>query len=279
MLIKLKKKRSAKNAKQKDYKCAGCRRSYTIFGYFQHLRQTSKPDCIKVRDSDSRFRWNSPPPPSTSSSSRSSTPLSDPAGVDHAAREPSPQPFDGDFFGEYDPAEFNDFDEYDGCDEQDLEDAREDQDEHHTQDGDEDSEQEELEEDALRYQEEEDWEADVDPGAEDPSQDMDVDPEGVSGAEEDGVPDLSTTQASQRRAQDQLHTNTYIDRFPGGRAGTRVHQHRQPSDYDKFDADDDNVYFPFHSRIDWEVGRWAKLRGATSTAVTELLKIKGVRAF
>ena len=122
MLIKLKKKRSAKNAKQKDYKCAGCRRSYTIFGYFQHLRQTSKPDCIKVRDSDSRFRWNSPPPPSTSSSSRSSTPLSDPAGVDHAAREPSPQPFDGDFFGEYDPAEFNDFDEYDGCDEQDLED-------------------------------------------------------------------------------------------------------------------------------------------------------------
>ncbi|PIL30260.1 hypothetical protein GSI_07438 [Ganoderma sinense ZZ0214-1] len=275
MPTKSKKKRSTKNTKQKDYKCAGCGRSYTIFGYFQHLRQTSKPDCIKVRDSDSRFRWNSPPPPSTPSSSRSSTPPSTPLAVDQAAREPSAQLFDGDFFGEYDPAEFDEYDEYDGGDEDDQQDAHK---ERRNEDRDEDFEleelEEELEEDALCYQEEEDWEVDMDEDY--APQRMDVDPEDASGSDEDGAPDPSTTQASQHRAQDQLCTNTYVDRFPGARAGAPVHRRRQQSDYDKFDANEDNVYFPFHSRIDWEVGRWAKLRGATSTAVMELLKIKGL---
>ncbi|KAJ7841520.1 hypothetical protein B0H14DRAFT_3694203 [Mycena olivaceomarginata] len=37
-----------------------------------------------------------------------------------------------------------------------------------------------------------------------------------------------------------------------------------------------NVYAPFNSKLDWEVARWAKLRGAGSTAFTELLKIDGV---
>lgn len=36
-------------------------------------------------------------------------------------------------------------------------------------------------------------------------------------------------------------------------------------------------YSPFASRLDWEVARWAKLRGPGSTAVSELLEIDGVR--
>ncbi|KAI0037965.1 hypothetical protein FA95DRAFT_1459796, partial [Auriscalpium vulgare] len=38
----------------------------------------------------------------------------------------------------------------------------------------------------------------------------------------------------------------------------------------------DNPYAPFRSKLEWEIARWAKLRGPTSTAFTELLKIEGV---
>ena len=37
-----------------------------------------------------------------------------------------------------------------------------------------------------------------------------------------------------------------------------------------------NLYAPFSSQIDWEFAKWAKLRGPTSTAVTDLLNIPGV---
>ena len=37
-----------------------------------------------------------------------------------------------------------------------------------------------------------------------------------------------------------------------------------------------NPYAPFLSKLDWEVARWAKLRGPGSTAVTELTGIEGV---
>jgi hypothetical protein len=38
-----------------------------------------------------------------------------------------------------------------------------------------------------------------------------------------------------------------------------------------------NIYAPFASKMDWEVARWAKLRGSGSTAFTDLLKVEGVR--
>ncbi|KAG1860757.1 hypothetical protein F4604DRAFT_1882538 [Suillus subluteus] len=41
-------------------------------------------------------------------------------------------------------------------------------------------------------------------------------------------------------------------------------------------ANDENPYHPFNSQIKWEVARWAKLRGATSTAFLDLLLIDGV---
>ncbi|KAJ4471753.1 hypothetical protein C8J55DRAFT_375236, partial [Lentinula edodes] len=37
-----------------------------------------------------------------------------------------------------------------------------------------------------------------------------------------------------------------------------------------------NPWAPFQSRIDWEVARWAKMRGPSSTAFSELLEIDGV---
>ena len=37
-----------------------------------------------------------------------------------------------------------------------------------------------------------------------------------------------------------------------------------------------NAWAPFASKIDWEIARWAKLRGPSSTALSELLRVKGV---
>jgi hypothetical protein len=41
--------------------------------------------------------------------------------------------------------------------------------------------------------------------------------------------------------------------------------------------DGPNQYAPFSSKMDWEVAHWAKMRGPSSNALTELLRIEGVR--
>lgn len=38
----------------------------------------------------------------------------------------------------------------------------------------------------------------------------------------------------------------------------------------------DNPWYPFQSKLDWEVAKWAKLRGPGDTAFSELLAIEGV---
>lgn len=42
------------------------------------------------------------------------------------------------------------------------------------------------------------------------------------------------------------------------------------------DHQEDNMYAPFKSKLDWDFARWAKLRGPGSTATNELLNINGV---
>jgi len=39
-----------------------------------------------------------------------------------------------------------------------------------------------------------------------------------------------------------------------------------------------NIYTPFASRLEWEIAKWAKLRGPGSTAFNDLMAIEGVRA-
>ncbi|KAG1874323.1 hypothetical protein F4604DRAFT_1880851 [Suillus subluteus] len=41
-------------------------------------------------------------------------------------------------------------------------------------------------------------------------------------------------------------------------------------------SDSENPYSPFSSRMDWEIAQWAKLRGPSSTAFSDLLSIKGI---
>ena len=67
----------------------------------------------------------------------------------------------------------------------------------------------------------------------------------------------------------------------GGMAGKPIQTGRSTS-ADCYQAEVDqgcetnNPYAPFNSQADWEFAKWAKLRGPTSTAVTDLLSIPDV---
>lgn len=89
--------------------------------------------------------------------------------------------------------------------------------------------------------------------------------------------------AEREAAQRSTHAKTFVVQFPGNAAGTSVpdteltsstyHQYQ----HDLHAADSNNIYAPFTSKMDWEVARWAKLRGPGSTSFNELATIEGVR--
>ena len=70
-----------------------------------------------------------------------------------------------------------------------------------------------------------------------------------------------------------------IDQFPFGSPGSPIPgSSRGLSAYEALrEMHTDNPWAPFSSQLDWEVARWAKMRSPSSTAVTELLAIPGVR--
>ncbi|KAJ7058983.1 hypothetical protein C8F01DRAFT_990238 [Mycena amicta] len=69
----------------------------------------------------------------------------------------------------------------------------------------------------------------------------------------------------------------YVTEF-GGAAGAKLRQ--ATAGYTKYGKRlpdlHDNLWSPFHSEIDWEIAHWAKLRGSTSSALTDLLNINGL---
>lgn len=72
-----------------------------------------------------------------------------------------------------------------------------------------------------------------------------------------------------------------VDRFPG-RAGEPVPTAQVVDANTAYESalgsalNHENPYAPFDSKMDWEVARWAKLRGSSETAFTELLAIDEV---
>ncbi|PPQ83323.1 hypothetical protein CVT26_015163 [Gymnopilus dilepis] len=70
----------------------------------------------------------------------------------------------------------------------------------------------------------------------------------------------------------------YTDKYPSSAAGGILVQGKSlDTQYRTAVKEKDNPWAPFESRMDWEVGKWAKLRGPGSTAFSELLQIDGVR--
>lgn len=75
-------------------------------------------------------------------------------------------------------------------------------------------------------------------------------------------------------------TQRYSEKHRRSQAGQPV-GYRQSADNAYTDCVDgaENPYAPFNSKLDWEVAKWAKLRGSGSTAFSELLAIDGVSPF
>lgn len=72
---------------------------------------------------------------------------------------------------------------------------------------------------------------------------------------------------------DELHILPTIVHYPDEHAGTSV---TPPPEATPTSHNEDNPYSPFASKMDWELARWAKMRGPSSTAFSELLGIDGV---
>jgi hypothetical protein len=80
-------------------------------------------------------------------------------------------------------------------------------------------------------------------------------------------------------AETKLKKKPYIVKFTKGKAGaTYINPDcvDQNTAYTSQIGIQDNSFSPFCSKIEWEVALWAKTRGPSSTAFTELMSIEGV---
>jgi len=111
--------------------------------------------------------------------------------------------------------------------------------------------------------------------------DLDLDPDSDSDSDLDGTNDehgrfLSTEEVTNLQGEiwGEIHTELY----PGQQAGA-IHTVGIPT-MKEFDntlgGPPSNPYSPFNSQTDWELAKWAKLRGPSSTAFTELMGVTGV---
>ncbi|EIW56974.1 uncharacterized protein TRAVEDRAFT_170977 [Trametes versicolor FP-101664 SS1] len=182
-------------------------------------------------------------------------------------------PFEGDHFGAYSADEFDDFDEYNDDHNAGRQESAGDEEEHRQEDI---EAQDDDEVDAANLEAESGWEppppANIPRAPAEPTTSPESSQDANTGGH--GAPN----RAAQSRAHEHLQTKTHSVRFPSDHAGAPIKHRRERSAYEQFqgriDAVNANPYAPFASRIDWEVARWAKMRGPGSTAVSELLAIE-----
>ncbi|KIL60009.1 hypothetical protein M378DRAFT_14460 [Amanita muscaria Koide BX008] len=70
-----------------------------------------------------------------------------------------------------------------------------------------------------------------------------------------------------------------IEQFPSAHAGSPIQLGTAvQSEFNNYRQliGSNNVYAPFHSQLDWEIARWAKIHGPSSAALTKLLQLEGV---
>ncbi|KAI0634746.1 hypothetical protein C8Q77DRAFT_1253414 [Trametes polyzona] len=182
--------------------------------------------------------------------------------------------FEGDYFGVYSGDDFEDFDEAltDSLDSGETEDERRERERERLEEEDDD------ERGASDLEAETGWEPPPRAGPPADSQHAGHGPNTDNDTVEQGVHEG----AAPRRlhAHDHLHTRTFPIQFPSMLAGAPIDRPRERSAYETYqkyiDEANVNPYAPFTSRLDWEVARWAKMRGPGSTAVSELLQIEGL---
>jgi hypothetical protein len=104
-----------------------------------------------------------------------------------------------------------------------------------------------------------------------------VSPEEPRGDTEDEEHTSQARQAAEERLESDPFVVRYSSRYPQSRCGA-IKKSRQTIDeqYSSAVNKATNPWAPFASEVDWKVARWAKLRGAGSTAFSDLLAIDGV---
>ena len=76
----------------------------------------------------------------------------------------------------------------------------------------------------------------------------------------------------------EANLNVFIDCFPHGCPGAPLSSSEHILAFESVqNVLGDSIWVLFRSQCDWEIARWAKMHGPTSTALTELLAIPGVR--
>ncbi|KAG6835140.1 hypothetical protein H0H93_004526 [Arthromyces matolae] len=79
--------------------------------------------------------------------------------------------------------------------------------------------------------------------------------------------------------EDRLSRDPIVVKFPLRSAGMTYPSPGSQTPNEQYRADLGNLensYAPFSSKLDWDIAKWAKMRGPSSTAFTELMKIEGV---
>jgi hypothetical protein len=150
-------------------------------------------------------------------------------------------------------------------------------------------EEEEEEEEDLPYFDDEHWEVPVDEYLEEPvpaqtGMEVDIQDEPGLGLGDDQSDQQAENEVHPARevrwaAEEEFRKVPVVVPFPSAIAGAPIADVRALPRYETYQknlVDLDNPSAPFSSQLDWEVARWAKLRGPSSTAFTELLKIEGV---
>jgi hypothetical protein len=237
--------------------CTGCNREFSASGYTTHVARTGTSFCCAVYNSRLAFLVDCN--------------VDNDIDMDHTGS----WTFEDDLFGEYEEGNFDwPKDEETGDNLEDDDSDTEDNDNSDTEDGDTDSNDPGIELAITTHM--------LSPPlfANTPSNQASDTP---------GAPPLSEAQSVQPCAPLQLtqpaqpqtprEPDYVIKPFPGGAAGmplesSTVHQ----SNFKKYQQhlNSDDVYAPFISQIDWEIAWWIKIRGPSSSAVNELLKIDGV---
>lgn len=95
------------------------------------------------------------------------------------------------------------------------------------------------------------------------------------------LPEDPAVQPREELVEERFLARPHITRFPGAQAGAPIRTETPAYTQYAHDIPDseDNPWSLFASQVDWEIAKWAKLRGSTSTAVTDLLSIEGVSFF
>ena len=214
--------------------------------------QTSRPACAALRS----MLPNILAPVTAAASGAEPQPLPDLTDIDMDAE---PVPFEGDYFGEYGPNDFDDTLVSEGP-------------AAHDSDSDDSDSDDEV---AYGLG----WE---------PEPRAAPAPQPVSSTDAESTRGPPIPSRPQRTAiEESVKRKTYVVPYPSKHAGAALRRGSIPeaaataSTYNAYGAAVDasargNPYAPFASKLDWEIARWGKLRGPGSTAFTEFLEIEEV---